>query len=1101
MKIRSQLVLLVVGMLVPMLVFAGGMLVLFNQHTRDATERGLVETARALSVAVDQQVGASISTLEALATSEHLRHGDLREFHKTARDVVATQRAWQNVILYGPDGRQLVNTWSPFGARLPKAANAEVIARTLRTRAPVVSDLFVGAVLRRPLILVVVPVMREGSQPHALGAVLTPTALTDVLLQQRVPPAAIGSLLDRNKVIIARTRAAERFIGQRGTVDLTAKMDETAEGAFRLFTKEGQAVYAAISRSPRTGWTIALGVPQVAADAPLRSSLWLLLLCSAALLLGGIWVAVRGARRISAPMASLATAARALVKDEPVELTRTSLTEVDEVARAMELASQERRQREAAAGALAAVGRELVGTLDPREVVSRILSAVTEVFRVRRTALYQVDGPAQYLVCVASAGDSKTEQWIGQRLAKGEATAGRALAEGRTISSADIISDPEIVLPEWAAALEQAEPDGCHAMTSVPLEVRGQILGVLSLGYEGSRIFTEREHRLLSAFGDQAAIALSNARFVGELKMRQARLEALLELSRQLSRIQPVTSLVTALAEACGHLLGTDSVGIRLVEGDELVLAGAYGDAKQMMSKPRLKIGESFTGRVAASGEPLQIMDPENDSRLTPEHRGPIRGMGYRAWLGVPVKAGERILGVLSIRTKRSDGFSTEDMALMTTLAAQAAVALENSRLYQETRRALDELSQTQAQLTQAQKMEAIGQLAGGIAHDFNNLLTVISGRSHLFLDGATDGSPGRRDVQLIAETADRAAALTHQLLAFSRKQVLQPTTLDLNAVIGELAPMLRRLIGEHIELVIVPGGMLGWVTADPGQFQQVVMNLAVNARDAMLEGGTVRIETENRDLHEGIQHGQGQIPPGRYVGLVVHDTGNGMDAVTLTRIFEPFFTTKEPGKGTGLGLATVHGIVHQSGGYVGVDSAVGRGTTFTIYLPTTAALAEARATSAGVALLPRGRETVLLVEDDQQVRELAHEVLRHCGYTVLQTGDPLEALLLEEQHRGRIQLLLSDMVMPAMRGPVLAGQLHALSPEVRILYMSGYTDDMIGPTGTIDPPGALLHKPFTPATLARAVRDALDAISPWAPVVTTPRSTAGGAAATRSSR
>jgi CheY-like chemotaxis protein len=337
-----------------------------------------------------------------------------------------------------------------------------------------------------------------------------------------------------------------------------------------------------------------------------------------------------------------------------------------------------------------------------------------------------------------------------------------------------------------------------------------------------------------------------------------------------------------------------------------------------------------------------------------------------------------------------------------------------------------------------------------------------------------------RRDVEIIQQTAERAAALTHQLLAFSRKQVLQPKPLDVNALVGGLAPMLARLIGEHIQLVISPGSRPGSVLADPGQLEQVVVNLVVNARDAMPGGGTLEIETGSRDLPSEVQHGLGRIPPGRYVTLAVQDTGSGMSAATLSRIFEPFFTTKDPGKGTGLGLSTVYGIVHQSGGHIGVDSREGAGTTFTIYLSRTEDAPE-QATAGDRAALASGRGAVLVAEDDDAVRQLASQVLAACGYTVLESGDPREALAIAERYAEPIDLLLTDIVMPGMRGPSLAAQVLARHRETRVLYMSGYTDEMIASHGALSPPGTFLQKPFTPDVLATAVRGSLDA-RPLAP-------------------
>ena len=392
-----------------------------------------------------------------------------------------------------------------------------------------------------------------------------------------------------------------------------------------------------------------------------------------------------------------------------------------------------------------------------------------------------------------------------------------------------------------------------------------------------------------------------------------------------------------------------------------------------------------------------------------------------------------------------------------------------------ERRQSEEALRVSEAQLVQAQKMEAVGQLAGGIAHDFNNLLTVIGGRSALLLQRGGFSDAVRTDVELIGKTADRAAALTRQLLAFSRKQVLEPRPVEPNALVGGVAPMLRRLIGEHIELVIVAGRDVGHVMADPGQVEQVIMNLVVNARDAMPDGGMVKIETAGRDLPEAARHAQGHVPPGQYVTLSVQDAGSGMDTATLARIFEPFFTTKEPGKGTGLGLSTVHGIVHQSGGYIGVDSAPGRGTTFTIYLPRIAAgavITDAAPPAPSGAM--RGTETVLLVEDEEEVRRLASEILKGCGYTVLETGDPLEALTMAERRRGAVDLLVTDMVMPAMGGSELAERLTITCRGMRVLYISGYTDEMITQAGTSGSGRAFLHKPFTPHDLTRKVREVL---------------------------
>ena len=354
-----------------------------------------------------------------------------------------------------------------------------------------------------------------------------------------------------------------------------------------------------------------------------------------------------------------------------------------------------------------------------------------------------------------------------------------------------------------------------------------------------------------------------------------------------------------------------------------------------------------------------------------------------------------------------------------------------------ERKRVEEALEQSEEQLRQAQKMDAIGQLAGGVAHDFNNLLTVINGCSSALLQRVAGHEALSGPVAEIARAGQRAAALTYQLLAFSRRQVLTPEVLDLNAVAADSEKLLRRLIGEDIELVTVLRPALGSVRVDPGQLQQVILNLAVNARDAMPQGGTLTIETAKAELDEAYARDHPGVEPGQYVMLAVSDTGCGMDAATRSRIFEPFFTTKEPGKGTGLGLATVYGIVKQSGGHVWVYSEPGLGTTFKIYLPRVAAAAEAPARPSLPEPAPGGSETIRLVEDEDQVRALVRGVLEEAGYRVLVAGRGDEALRVAAEHVGPLDLLLTDVVMPGMSGRELAARLSGRRADLRVLYMS----------------------------------------------------------------
>jgi CheY-like chemotaxis protein len=382
-------------------------------------------------------------------------------------------------------------------------------------------------------------------------------------------------------------------------------------------------------------------------------------------------------------------------------------------------------------------------------------------------------------------------------------------------------------------------------------------------------------------------------------------------------------------------------------------------------------------------------------------------------------------------------------------------------------RRALED------QFRQAQKMEAVGRLAGGVAHDFNNLLMVVSGYTEVLLEQLNEHDPLLVKVQAIQQAADRATTLTRQLLAFSRKQLLELKVVDMNAIVADMERLLRPLIGENIDLTTKLAPNVGHTRADAGQLEQVIMNLVVNAKDAMPTGGRIVIQTSEEEL-DAVRREHSLIQPGSYILLSVSDTGAGMDKETQSRIFEPFFTTKEKGKGTGLGLSTVYGIVKQSGGYIFAQSELGSGSTFRIYLPRVAdppgqpGLAKHTQAPSG------GSETVLLVEDEDSVRELVRETLQSKGYTVMEACDGINGMKVAETHHGKIDILITDVVMPGMSGRELAQRVSASRPTIKVLYLSGYTEDAIIHEGVLDPGTAFLQKPFTLQALARKVRDVL---------------------------
>jgi two-component system cell cycle sensor histidine kinase/response regulator CckA len=385
-------------------------------------------------------------------------------------------------------------------------------------------------------------------------------------------------------------------------------------------------------------------------------------------------------------------------------------------------------------------------------------------------------------------------------------------------------------------------------------------------------------------------------------------------------------------------------------------------------------------------------------------------------------------------------------------------------------------LVHSEDQLRQAQKMDAIGSLAGGVAHDFNNLLSIVLSYSELLSVGLDPGHPMLDDLQQISEAGVRAAGLTRQLLAFSHQQVLQPRVIDPNEIFAKLEKMLRRVIGEDVELRSLAAPSLRCILADPGQLEQVLMNLTVNARDAMPQGGKLTVETKNVTLDEAFAALNPGIRPGAHVLLTVSDTGVGMDRATMNRIFEPFFTTKEIGKGTGLGLATVFGIVRQSGGVICVDSQLGTGTTFRVYLPCAAGQLPVHSeSSAPERRSLSGTETVLVVEDEDRIRSLVRTILVRYGYVVLDAQSGADALILCEEFPGNIDLLLTDVVMPRMSGRQLAERLHSLRPEMKTLYMSGYMNDAVVRHGVLEKTIAFIQKPITPEALARKIREVLE--------------------------
>lgn len=479
--------------------------------------------------------------------------------------------------------------------------------------------------------------------------------------------------------------------------------------------------------------------------------------------------------------------------------------------------------------------------------------------------------------------------------------------------------------------------------------------------------------------------------------------------------------------------------------------------------------GEDLPGRIWASGKSVWVADVTLDTHVT---RGAqAREAGLHGAFGFPILIGSEIEGIIEFFSHSVRQPDDELLRMVEDIGLKVGQFGERARTE-------GVLRETEAQLRQAQKMEAVGRLAGGMAHDFNNLLTVIRGYSELLLGRLEPGDAMRKDLEEVKKAADRASGLTRQLLAFSRRQFIAAKVLDLNVLVANMDGMLRRLIGEDIvEFNAELDASLGAIKADPGQIEQVIMNLVVNARDAMPKGGRLTIETRNVTIEDEVRLDAVGVAPGSYVLLAVRDNGHGMDAETRSHLFEPFFTTKEKGKGTGLGLSTVYGIVKQSGGNITVESSPGRGAIFRIYFPRVAQESRETAEAAESIDPARGRETILLVEDEPAVRGLVHETLRLHGYTVLEARHGIEALLTSAKYVGPIHLLLTDVVMPQMSGPEVAEKILTVRPEIKVLYMSGYPDHPVFDQGGVSRQTGFLLKPFSPPVLTQKVREVLDSV------------------------
>lgn len=568
---------------------------------------------------------------------------------------------------------------------------------------------------------------------------------------------------------------------------------------------------------------------------------------------------------------------------------------------------------------------------------------------------------------------------------------------------------------------------------------------------------------------DHTVMRLRSSIENAESRRREA--ETLYRTAIALNATLDLHQLLNRILQELRAVVPYDSSTVQLVREDHVEIIGAYG-----LARPEDLIGTTFplhgpgpNAEVARQHTTIILDDaPKTYARFNEE---PYRNDPIRSWMGVPLIFGERLIGMIAIDKYEPSFYTPEHARIASAFAAQAAIALENARLYEAVRNELAERLRAEEQLRQAQKMEAVGRLAGGVSHDFNNILTVIMGECDLMMHEPGLSPEVRQGLDQIYQAGMRASALTRQLLAFSRRQILQPVQINLNEIIVPIEKMLRRLIGEDIALYTHLAPKLNTIRADPSQIEQVILNLCINARDAMPHGGELTIITENVRIEVTLDH---DLPPGDYVLLSICDTGSGIDEHTREHLFEPFFTTKPRGKGTGLGLATVHGIVQQSGGIIRFQSILGQGTSFYIYLP---ALQEApqRIISEIPNTITFLNAVVLLVEDDERVRQLTEQILHSHGMKVITAANGTAALRVCAEYQDRIDVLLTDVIMPGgINGIQLADRIRLSHPHISILLMSGYSDEVFAMTDPVRAETAFIQKPFTPGLLIEKIAEIL---------------------------
>lgn len=1034
--LRPRLISIVLFAILPSL----GLLLYTNlEQRRHAIADARHETLRLTSLVVSEQEALLQHTrqlLSVLAQVPDIQSGHLAECQALLANLLTQYPAYTNFGVANLAG-EVTCSGLPLNAPV-NIADRRYFQRALENEDFAAGEYQIGRITDKPAINFGYPLRADNGQ--LLGVVyaaLDLAWLNRLAADAQLPAGSALVALDHNGTVLARYPDPQMWVGQvltdqplRQTMLVQSETTQELpglDGVTRLYT----LLPFPNPLTPTNGVHLGIGIPvaEVLAEVnrQLTRNLILLGLVAGAafalawllsdrLVLNNINTLVRATRQLAA--GDLAT--RTQLSYEKGELGQLAAA-FDRMAEALQKREAERNRAEAN---LRAQNRQLsllnwiitasAADLEPETFLETACRELAQTFNLPQATIALLN---EDRTLVAVAAEYRAE---GQPLARDinlPVAQLPALQEALDRQSSLIIDDAQQD-PRLSAVHQLLRQRGTVSMLLVPLIMDELAAGIVALEATQPRQFTIEETGLAWSVADQVARTLVTARLNQERRL-----------------------LSTAVEQTAGNVIITDAAGLIRYINPACEQTTGYSAAEVVGHSPRL---------FASGTHPASY---------------------YQA-LWETISAGQVWHGRF-INQKKDGSHYTVD-SVITPVRGENGALTHYVAVQQDISRELS----LEEQYHQAQKMEAMGRLAGGVAHDFNNLLTAINGFTELAQLQLAPDHPIQEMLSKVLASGQRAINLVRQLLTFSRKQVIEPKLLNINDVVTDLEKMLQRIIGEDLQVETNLAADLWPVRVDPTQIEQVIVNLAVNARDAMPEGGRLTIETANIVLDEGYAAGYLGAKPGDYVLLAVSDTGLGMDQQTQARIFEPFFTTKEPGKGTGLGLATVFGMVKQNGGDIHVYSEVSHGTTFKIYLPRTQEAAPAPGAAGQVRGIPRGVETILLVEDNPTVRELASLILNQQGYQLLEAANGREALALAQSYQGEIHLLLTDVIMPQLGGGKLADELTASRPRLKVLYMSGYTDDAIIRHGVLEPGVAFIQKPFSPAALAQKVRDVLDSSS-----------------------